>query len=454
MVSRLHLKETHRQILWVLLFSTFFFSVVAIVQYIVVENQAKKTALSELNQWTQEVKEAINYVDHWDLAKYNQAAILTPRYYVIAENGVVIDIFGFIPDLIPSPKFLMNLEPAKPATVTTFAGETYRLLVKKIQDGSVVLGIPNPHDLKEADKTLVADAEKFNNFSVERAAKLPTREIAREIEFSVLDANGNLRMQWGGIPLEFDRINLSKLVATPVQERKIGEKEYLILVTPITDHSNKTVGRIIVPLDISLQREALKVQERFNFVVAFLSWVTVILLLSWYFISNERKKRKYQISLEEGLKRGECQTIEFKESLETDVNTNEASKGVLNSALKTVASFLNSSGGTLFIGVSDKHEIRGLERDFRLCRGKNVDGFEQKLRDLLFSSRFHPTPWGKVNIRFESTDNLLVCAIDSQPLPKPEVVHFDGEVHVREGNTTRKLEGPQLTAWLQERFHG
>jgi lipid-A-disaccharide synthase-like uncharacterized protein len=116
MVPKLHLKETHRQILWVLLFSTFFFSVVAVVQYIVVENQAKKTALSELNNWTQEVKEAINYVDHWDLAKYNQAAILTPRYYVIAENGVVIDIFGFIPDLIPSPKFLMNLEPAKPAT--------------------------------------------------------------------------------------------------------------------------------------------------------------------------------------------------------------------------------------------------------------------------------------------------------------------------------------------------
>jgi hypothetical protein len=132
MVSKLHLKENHRQILWVLLFSTLFFSVVAIVQYIFVENQARKTALSQLKDWTQEVKEAISYIDHWDLAKYNQAAILTPRYYVIAENGVVIDIFGFIPDLIPSPKFLMNLEPAKPATVTTFAGETYRLLVKKI----------------------------------------------------------------------------------------------------------------------------------------------------------------------------------------------------------------------------------------------------------------------------------------------------------------------------------
>jgi hypothetical protein len=449
----LHLKETHRQILWVLLFSTLFFSVVAIVQYIVVENQARKTALSQLKNWTEEVKEAISYIDDWDLKKYRRAAILSPRYYVIAENGVVIDIEGFVPGLIPSPKVLMNLVPSNPTTVTRIAGEPWRLLLKNLQDGSVVLGISDPKNLKEADDTLVTNAQKFDNLNVEQAAKLSTRETDNEVDYSVLGANGNLRMQWGGIPLQFDRINLSKLVAAPIQEKKIGGKEYLILVTPVTDRSKKTVGTILVPLDISLQREALQVQERFNFVVATLSWVTVILLLGWYFITNERKRRKQQISIEEGLEKGECQTIEFKETLEIDVNSGAASQIVLKSALKTVAAFLNSSGGTLFIGISDEHEIRGLDRDFRLCKKNNVDGFGQKLRDLL-CSRFHPTPWGKVNIRFEPMNNLVVCAIDAQPLSKPEVVHFDGEVYVREGNTTRKLEGPQLTGWLQERFHG
>lgn len=258
-------------------------------------------------------------------------------------------------------------------------------------------------------------------------------------------------MQLGGIPLELDKSNLSKLTATVVQERKIGGKEYVTLLTPITDLSKKVVGRILIPLDISLQQKALQVQERFNIIVAFLSWVTVILLLSWYFVSNERAKRKSQISLEEGLKRGESQTVEFKETLEFDVKSNGPSQGVLKSNLKTVAAFLNSTGGTLFIGVSDIHEIKGLERDFRFCKGKNVDGFQQKLRNLL-SSRFHPTPWGKVNLRFESVNNMVVCAIDTQALPKPKFVHFDGELYVREGNTMRKLEGPQLTSWLQERF--
>jgi hypothetical protein len=343
MISQLNFKEAHRQILWVILISTLFFSAVAILQYIVTENQGRKVVVSQLNNGAQEVIKAIGYVDHWDMKKFRQAEILTPNYYVIDENGVIIDILGFIPDLIPSPELLINLEPAKPRTVTTFVGEKWRLLLKKIKDGSVVLGILNPLNLKEDDKELFVNAEKFSKLSIEQAEKRSfTREIAIA-DYSVLDTNGNLRVQSGGIPLELDRNNLSKLVVTSIQERKIGEKDYLTLTTPITDPSNKIKGTIIVPLDISLQRDALRVQERFNFVVAGLSWVTVILLLSWYFISNERKKRKYQISLEEALKKGECQTIEFKETFEIDIRTGAPNREVLKSALRTIAEQLQVS---------------------------------------------------------------------------------------------------------------
>jgi hypothetical protein len=105
----------------------------------------------------------------------------------------------------------------------------------------------------------------------------------------------------------------------------------------------------------------------------------------------------------------------------------------------------------LFIGVSDNGEIKGLERDFQLCKKKNKDGFEQKLQNLLYSSHFHESPWGKVNNRFEHISNLIVCAVDAQPLLKPKYVLFDGELHVREGNTTKKLEGLQFADWIQQR---
>ena len=146
---------------------------------------------------------------------------------------------------------------------------------------------------------------------------------------------------------------------------------------------------------------------------------------------------------------GEGSNLEFKETLEADVRTGEKYPGVLASALKTIAAFLNTEGGTLLIGVSDSGEIKGLEKDFRLCSKHDEDGLEQKLRSLL-RDRFEPDPLGKVNIQFEHVSDGVVCRIDIQP--SHDVVYLDGkDVYVRDGNTSRKLEGPTLVNWIRER---
>ena len=98
--------------------------------------------------------------------------------------------------------------------------------------------------------------------------------------------------------------------------------------------------------------------------------------------------------------KGEGSSLEFKETLEIDIKTGEKHQGVLVSALKTIAAFLNTGGGTLLIGISDSGEIKGLNPDFRFCKGNNEDGFEQKIRSLL-NDRFYPVPYGQVVIDFE-----------------------------------------------------
>jgi len=147
---------------------------------------------------------------------------------------------------------------------------------------------------------------------------------------------------------------------------------------------------------------------------------------------------------------GEGPRLEFKETLEIDVKTGTSNPGVLKATLKTIAAFLNTDGGTLLIGVSDSGEVKGLERDFQLCHRHNQDGFEQKLRSLI-NDRFEPKPLGKVNIAFEPLVEGTICRVDVQPWSKEDVVHLDKEVYVRDGNVTRKLEGPELTRWLLER---
>jgi len=146
---------------------------------------------------------------------------------------------------------------------------------------------------------------------------------------------------------------------------------------------------------------------------------------------------------------GEGPGLEFKETLEADAKTGERHPGVLLSTLKTIAGFLNTQGGTLLIGVSDSGEINGLEKDFRLCNKANPDGFQQKVRSLL-NSRFDPAPIGKVEIKFEELPDGSICRVDVKS--NSEIVHLDGkDVYIRDGNTTRKLEGPTLTRWISER---
>jgi hypothetical protein len=145
---------------------------------------------------------------------------------------------------------------------------------------------------------------------------------------------------------------------------------------------------------------------------------------------------------------GEGHTVEFKETLEYDVKTDNNSKDVLLSSLKTIAGFLNADGGTLLIGVNDSGEIKGIERDLSTMKHSNNDRFEQKIRSCM-RDRFNPQPIGKVSMLFEKFAEGTICRVDVQA--NKEVVHLDGDIYVREGNTTQKLEGRHRTDWIQQR---
>lgn len=146
---------------------------------------------------------------------------------------------------------------------------------------------------------------------------------------------------------------------------------------------------------------------------------------------------------------GEGALLEFKETLEVDIKTGAKSSDVLHSALKTIAGFLNTKGGTLLLGVSDSGEIKGLERDLKLCKKHNTDGFEQKLRDLI-KTHLEPAPFSKIAINCEELPEGTICRMD---VPRSdEVTHLDEkEIYIRDGNRTLRLEGPALTKWIEER---
>jgi Putative DNA-binding domain len=451
MIPKLYFNETFRPIAWLAIVCTVFFSLVAITQSYYVESQARAEALVQLNVWAKDINNSIYINDRWDFDGYRNDPTISSNYYIIAADGLVIDIEGYISNLIPAPKFSLELKPNKIQAITTKEGQHWRLLVKPVKHGSVVLGMPNSHDSSIVDKELIYNAKKFDSLTVDESANLPPRWIGQLVEYAVLDSLSFLRTQWGGVPLEIDKDIFDKLLKDSVLYRKIGEKEYLALANQIVNKRyGRTVGLVLVSMDITLQQHALRAQKIFNYTVAGISLIVIVSIIGSFWVVQERQKRKHRIPAEEALKLGENQNIEFKESLEVD-KTGQRNPGVLHDALRTIAAFLNTTGGTLFIGISDKPEIVGLEKDFHICQKHDSDGFELKLRSLL--NRFHPIPLEKISIRFELIDQKTICAVDVQQIAKSEVVHFDGEIHIRFGNLTKKLDGEQLTNWLKERFH-
>lgn len=144
--------------------------------------------------------------------------------------------------------------------------------------------------------------------------------------------------------------------------------------------------------------------------------------------------------------KGECDEIEFKETMLFCIKRKQLSEDVTFSCLKTIAGFLNSKkGGTLLIGVSDSKVIKGIDRDCKFCQNKNRDGFELRLRELI-SNKLIPLPLGYINIEFEYFSKGIICAIKVKPCET--VIHLDNKVFLRDGNRTISLEGIDLTTWL------
>jgi len=82
-----------------------------------------------------------------------------------------------------------------------------------------------------------------------------------------------------------------------------------------------------------------------------------------------------QKSLEEIIKGGENNTVEFKPSLLYNFTTGKPGIGIKGIIAKAICAFLNSNGGWLFIGINDKGSVQGLEYDFQLADGKNPRDF-------------------------------------------------------------------------------
>lgn len=166
-------------------------------------------------------------------------------------------------------------------------------------------------------------------------------------------------------------------------------------------------------------------------------------------VNTERRNLKYYGS--------ENQYVEFKSSIVYPAQKGKSGISMADpdkqeyEILHIIAGFLNTTGGTLYIGVSDDHFERGLDEDFKFYkldqsernnthrrRIKSLDNMANYLQNLIdgsFNLGTNAGEYAKVYIDEESTKGVLMVKVN----PCLRVVTFDDKIFVRHSAKTVPL---------------
>lgn len=154
-------------------------------------------------------------------------------------------------------------------------------------------------------------------------------------------------------------------------------------------------------------------------------------------------------TLEELIGTGETTTVEFKSCLRKNLHTGQHDPRIEHSVLKTIAGFLNASGGTLVIGVADDGVPVGIEQD----GFENEDKMYLHLVNLL-NARIGPKHMMYIQVRFDDFKNRRIMVVECGRAGSP-VFLKDGATerfYVRTGASTTELTPSQTNEYVAQRF--
>jgi hypothetical protein len=163
-----------------------------------------------------------------------------------------------------------------------------------------------------------------------------------------------------------------------------------------------------------------------------------------------QKPEKLKKDILELIRKGENENLEFKSTFRTNLYTNEIDRKIEYSALKTIAAFMNSKGGTLLIGINDSGEIIGTEKD----KFESKDNYALHLTNIIktkFGKMFFPL----INFRFIGIDEKTILIIECQKSKMPVFIRSstdEEEFYIRTGPSSNQIKGSELIDYIEKNF--
>jgi hypothetical protein len=162
------------------------------------------------------------------------------------------------------------------------------------------------------------------------------------------------------------------------------------------------------------------------------------------------QKPNIERTASEMIAEGEGDFIEFKSTLRWDIRAGKTNPAIERSCLKTITAFLNSSGGTLLIGVRDDGSIEGIDTD----KFANEDKFLLHLWTLIricLGRDFSPY----IRTRIEKMDDKTICVVNCSSSDRPVFLHqpgFDEEMYIRLGPSSNALNISEALTYVGKHF--
>jgi serine/threonine protein kinase len=133
----------------------------------------------------------------------------------------------------------------------------------------------------------------------------------------------------------------------------------------------------------------------------------------------------------------------------------EVRKGMRTAVTKTIAAFLNTSGGTLLIGVDDSGTVLGIEPDLPYLKAgkQDADGWLLFLQEVIIKA-LDSDVWSAIQVSLVRHGPGTIAVVNC-PSRLGETWHRedDGECfYVRASNATRQLHGSSLVRYIRERW--
>lgn len=413
--------------------------VLSAAQWVVVRTRVLRTIQADLLEQAKTISDELEYRDGWNLMPYRRSSL--PRaasWLITGADGLLIDVEGPPPELLGRVRKVPEIPLEAVTTFRSSANETWRLVLRKLTDGLVLVGVRASEVLPSTDAALLGASARFGT-ALSTATILRTRELEDPIEFAIVGDSGKLERALGGIPLVLDGPPAGPNPGS-FQTLASGRRTYMVIREAFRGPRGNVVGWITIPRDITLEQAALSTLFLASFGLGLLAFVFAV-----FFVLREIPRRFKPVELDLALKQGEGQTIEFKSSFDYDVKEGKQNPYLQAEVLATIVAFLNSDGGTVFIGVDDTGAIRGIAEDLR-HRGGSTDDLQKALH-VAIRDKIGPAYRGLVGYRFLPPVSPQVLALDVQPAPRSLPAFLKGksgpEFYLRQGSSSQRLDAEQ-----------